>query len=375
MEELVAGSPDITLIDHPFVRESGLERPGRADAPDDRLPALPRAGLPGRAEAPRAGRVGSTTGRSPARQRRPPDSRRARRGTLDAAGGRALHRAAAAGGRVSRGGAPRRDDDHAADRFRHVPGRPRPRREAARHPGLLPGAELGQPDQQGPAARRRPTRCSSGTTSRSGRRSSCTAFRPESVVVTGAPAYDHWFDWQPGLTREEFGAAAGLDPSRPIVLYAGSSEFIAPDEPAFVRRWVEAVRAQGGSLADAGLLVRPHPLAAFGLPRAPDRRPAGLGLAGVTGSSRSPARRGRTTSTRSTTRDAVVGINTSAQIEAAIVGRPVYTILDDEFAETQAGHAPLPLPRRRGVRAPPCRRDARGARRAAAAGRGRRGPG
>ena len=130
-----------------------VERPGRADAPDDRLPALSRAGLPGRAEAPRAGRVGSTTGRSPARQRRPPDSRRARRGTLDAAGGRALHRAAAAGGRVSRGGAPRRDDDHAADRFRHVPGRPRPRREAARHPGLLSGSELGQPDQQGPPAR------------------------------------------------------------------------------------------------------------------------------------------------------------------------------------------------------------------------------
>jgi hypothetical protein len=34
---------------------------------------------------------------------------------------------------------------------------------------------------------------------------------------------------------------------------------------------------------------------------------------------------------------AVVGINTSAQIEAAIVGRPVYTILDDAYAETQAG--------------------------------------
>ena len=35
--------------------------------------------------------------------------------------------------------------------------------------------------------------------------------------------------------------------------------------------------------------------------------------------------------------DAVVGINTSALIEAAILGRPVHTILDDEFAETQKG--------------------------------------
>src|SRR5207253_7118830 len=34
---------------------------------------------------------------------------------------------------------------------------------------------------------------------------------------------------------------------------------------------------------------------------------------------------------------AVVGINTSAQIESAIVGRPVHTVLADEFRETQQG--------------------------------------
>jgi hypothetical protein len=34
---------------------------------------------------------------------------------------------------------------------------------------------------------------------------------------------------------------------------------------------------------------------------------------------------------------AVVGINTSALIESAIVGRPVLTILDDEFSATQEG--------------------------------------
>ena len=34
---------------------------------------------------------------------------------------------------------------------------------------------------------------------------------------------------------------------------------------------------------------------------------------------------------------AVVGINTTAQIESAIVGRPVHTILAEEFSETQQG--------------------------------------
>jgi hypothetical protein len=34
--------------------------------------------------------------------------------------------------------------------------------------------------------------------------------------------------------------------------------------------------------------------------------------------------------------DAVVGINTTAMIEAAIIGRPVLTIRDDEFVHSQA---------------------------------------
>src|SRR5262249_10535252 len=86
----------------------------------------------------------------------------------------------------------------------------------------------------------------------------------ERGVVTGAPAYDHWFDWRPSRTREQLCAEVGLDPAKPIVLYVGSSLFIAPDEPAFVRQWVAELRAHGGLLADAGLLVRPHPLAANG---------------------------------------------------------------------------------------------------------------
>ncbi len=158
----------------------------------------------------------------------------------------------------------------------------------------------------------------------------------ERVVVTGAPAYDHWFDWQPSRTREELCAEVGLDPGSPIVLYVGSSQFIAPDEPEFVRQWVAQLRAHGGALRHAGLLVRPHPLAADGFrefdladpqtaiwPRAGEFP---LGLA---------ARQNYYDSIFHS--EAVVGINTSAQIESAIVGRPVHTILAPEFRQTQAG--------------------------------------
>ena len=61
---------------------------------------------------------------------------------------------------------------------------------------------------------------------------------PERVVATGANAYDHWFDWQPTTSREEFCASVGLPADRPFVLYVGSSRFIAPDEVPFVVRWL-----------------------------------------------------------------------------------------------------------------------------------------
>jgi hypothetical protein len=156
------------------------------------------------------------------------------------------------------------------------------------------------------------------------------------VVVTGAPAYDHWFDWEPSRSREQFCAEVGLDPGRPIVLYVGSSQFIAPDEPGFVGRWAAALRERGGALRDAGLLVRPHPLAADGF------RDLDLGDSRIAIWPRggefplgAPARANYFDSIFHSA--AVVGINTSAQIESAIVGRPVHTILADEFRQTQSG--------------------------------------
>jgi hypothetical protein len=158
----------------------------------------------------------------------------------------------------------------------------------------------------------------------------------ERVVVTGAQAYDHWFDWEPSRSREAFCAEVGLDAVEPIVLYVGSSSFIAPHEPAFVKRWAAELRERGGLLASAGLLVRPHPLHANGFhdlviddpqvsiwPRYGEL-PLGTG----------PRQNFYDSLHHSA---AVVGINTTAQIEAAIVGRPVHTLLADEYRDTQGG--------------------------------------
>ena len=160
---------------------------------------------------------------------------------------------------------------------------------------------------------------------------------PERVEVTGAAAFDHWFDWRPSTTREAFCAGVGLRPDRPYLLYLCSSRFVAPDEVPFVRRWVEQIRRSTGAVREAGILVRPHPQ------NAEQWRDVDFGIsANVAIWPRSGAAPADTV-TRNEYFDsiyhsaAVVGVNTTAQIETAIVGRRVFTVLAPEFRKTQEG--------------------------------------
>jgi len=152
----------------------------------------------------------------------------------------------------------------------------------------------------------------------------------ENVVVTGAPRFDEFFAMTPQTSREGFCETYGLDPRQPIVTYLCSSEFVAGGEAAFVLRWIGEVR-RARSLKGCNILIRPHPREqkpwkAFS---PPDPRVA-VSLP-------------RAINADQTLFDtvhhsaAVVGLNTSAQLEAGIVGRPVLTILAPEFAEGQQG--------------------------------------
>jgi hypothetical protein len=159
---------------------------------------------------------------------------------------------------------------------------------------------------------------------------------PAGIDVTGAPAYDHWFDWRPSRTRSEFCREVGLREDRPIVLYVCSSHFVAPNEIAFLRRWLEAARAHGGLLADAGVIVRPHPRNAAQWGRSTIEAPQlqvwpRFGEEPIEEASR------QNYFDSIYHAAAVVGINTSAQIESAIVGRPVHTVLAEEYRDTQQG--------------------------------------
>jgi hypothetical protein len=159
------------------------------------------------------------------------------------------------------------------------------------------------------------------------------------VVVTGAQCYDHWFSWA-ASPREEFCRRAGLDPGRPYVLYVGGALFPADiTESEFVLRWLERLRSsEDPALRDASVLIRPHPnrasewndidLSAFPHvsvhPRGPGRMPIAR-----------DARQGYYDSLYHSA--AVFGVNTSAMIEAGIVGRPVHTLKVPEFSGSQEG--------------------------------------
>ena len=161
---------------------------------------------------------------------------------------------------------------------------------------------------------------------------------PERIAVTGAQPFDHWFGWQPSTSRGAFCQRVGLSADQPYLLYLCSSKFVAPDEAPFVRKWVNQLRESSSpTLQNAGVLVRPHPqnadqwrrFDACGLSNFAVYPP--IGAAPVDASSRSDYFDSMHHSA------AVVGVNTTAEIESAIVGRPVYTLLAPEFEETQEG--------------------------------------
>jgi hypothetical protein len=160
----------------------------------------------------------------------------------------------------------------------------------------------------------------------------------DTVVVTGAQCFDHWFDWVP-RSRDDFCRRVGLSPAQAYVLYIGGSLFPAEaTEAEFAATWVESLRAhEDPVLRELNVLIRPHPKrrdqwesVAF------DRFP---GVAVWPRGGRIPV----TDDDRADFFDsiyhsaAVFGINTSAMIEAAIVGRPVMTVLEPTFAGSQTG--------------------------------------
>jgi hypothetical protein len=161
----------------------------------------------------------------------------------------------------------------------------------------------------------------------------------ERVVVTGAQCFDQWFNRPPTRSRDEFCRRVGLGSARPFLLYVCSALFRgSPSESAFVRRWIASIRQSSDArLRAMPIVVRPHP-----------QRPAEWSADVLAELSRMPdvvlwGSNPVDADSRADYFDsmfhaaAVVGLNTSALVESAIVDRPVFTILLPEFRDSQEG--------------------------------------
>jgi hypothetical protein len=156
------------------------------------------------------------------------------------------------------------------------------------------------------------------------------------VVVTGAQSFDHWFESQPSRSRESFLRERGLDPDSDLILYLCSSTSISPNEIEFVRQWHDAVRkSRDPRVARAAILVRPHPMNKQPWEQL-DSLPNFCAWPRNTLDSFNPQGR-RDYFDSMYHAAAVVGLNTSGQVEAGIVGKPVLTLLSKDIPHTLYG--------------------------------------
>ena len=174
-------------------------------------------------------------------------------------------------------------------------------------------------------------------------------FPAERVTVVGAPRFDEFFELRSQISRKQFFAPMGLDPTRRTLLYLCSSRFIAAEETSFIRTWLAALRHSASQeVAGCNVIVRPHP----DVPLDADVETDTITwrqLPQASGFVHRPFDDARTVVLRTTYStpqafyeclhhaDAVVALNTSAELEAGIVGRPVLTVLaTGEAADGQA---------------------------------------
>ncbi len=161
---------------------------------------------------------------------------------------------------------------------------------------------------------------------------------PSRIVVTGAQTFDAWFERTPSLSKTEFMARAGLGGCEDFLVYTCSSGFIAREEVSFIQEWLRRIR-QDPAFDRFGALIRPHPANPQSWEKLESRAFKNVAVYPKWTGLPYPFGEEEKTDYFHTLRHAaaVVGINTSAMIEAGIHRKLVFTVLADEFKQTQEG--------------------------------------
>ncbi|MGA8258775.1 MAG: CDP-glycerol glycerophosphotransferase family protein [Arenicellales bacterium] len=155
---------------------------------------------------------------------------------------------------------------------------------------------------------------------------------PSNIVVSGAPFFEKWL--APAAQTGEakgFLARIGLKPGSRYVLYVGSTRRTARDESWLVRD-MEDILGNSPKLRDLSLVVRPHPANVEPFRDACSDRVIVWPREGVLPSGHEDVEEFRIMLENAS---AVVGINTSAMIDAVTLNVPTVAFLADRYARTQ----------------------------------------
>ncbi len=154
----------------------------------------------------------------------------------------------------------------------------------------------------------------------------------DTISLVGAARFDEFWVRETKINRIEYCQLHGFDPEKPILTYLCSSNLIIADEKGFVARWIDAIRsARETQMSTANILIRPHPKFSTGWVEAFNGL-AGVGISTSKGLNNDAELFHCLAHSR-----AVIGANTSAELEAAILDVPVFSVRDPEFELGQKG--------------------------------------
>lgn len=158
----------------------------------------------------------------------------------------------------------------------------------------------------------------------------------DKIVVTGAPPFDFWFEAEPTIERTSFVEQVGLNDEKPYIIYLCSSKPIAgEDEPRVVKEIAEVLNRNNGTKG-VQILVRPYPSRAY-LWRGFDFPNVCVWPREGEWPDTDQARQNLFNSIYHSM--AVVGINTTAMLEASVLGKPCIAIMTQEFRGSQVERA------------------------------------
>jgi len=164
----------------------------------------------------------------------------------------------------------------------------------------------------------------------------------EVIHVTGAPRFHRLTDNGNGyiLPREEFCRITGIDPAKKYILYAGSTYLLDSNvqktlsEDILILRIADAL-ADNQQTRNVNVMVRPHPVNTHIISALKDAARSNVTVFPSPGELPDTEEKRRKFYNSLHHSCAVVGVNTTAFLEASALDKPCITIISKEFGETQ----------------------------------------